>query len=342
MGRGLGGWLSYCARLFGRGTLVLFLAGRAHGAELLWTAPDECPTPAEVERQLAEILETPVAEAAPVLIEIAIRRVPQAGMYQARIRFLTNAENPSPGTERVLEGNTCATAGDAALVAVALALASKPTEAPSPSDENEAFGARKDGPEASTQRIFRSSPAPAPEPDPASTREGAPRAPTRWAVEAGLLGDWGSLPDVGAGAELGLRLSSGHRALRATLLAFPKSSLAVAAPRGGSVALLAASFAGCTGRAAGDFEFVACGGAELGRMEGHGTGVTQPGRGSAWWLAPRGDVSTSWGSADLRVWLRAGVVLPLNRPAFVLDGEAVHQPNTIALRLGAGLEVRLD
>jgi hypothetical protein len=71
--------------------------------------------------------------------------------------------------------------------------------------------------------------------------------------------------------------------------------------------------------------------------------VHNPRLGGSGWQALRVELGGRYEFiAGLGVVLRAGIALPLERRAFVLDDtEALHRPSTVALRALIGLELEL-
>jgi hypothetical protein len=169
-------------------------------------------------------------------------------------------------------------------------------------------------------------------------------------VAAGLLADSGSLPAAGLGLSLSAELRLPRWALRVGgLLLFDQRTAlrragqpAAGAELGlalGSAALCTRAFSGAALLA------LVCGGWELGRIEGSGSGVPQPRRGSALWTAPRLDAQLSWGplAGPVRLWAQLGAAAPLKRDDFFLrDIGSVHRPPVVVGRAGLGLEVSFD
>jgi len=88
-----------------------------------------------------------------------------------------------------------------------------------------------------------------------------------------------------------------------------------------------------------------CGGGELGRLSGTGTGVVEPRTGQRLWAAARlsGDLFWSIPSTSLRLGAQLALVVPLIRDDFVLDGiGSVHRPSSLVGRAGLGLDVAFE
>jgi hypothetical protein len=117
---------------------------------------------------------------------------------------------------------------------------------------------------------------------------------------------------------------------------------------GAKLELLTAGLLGCTlpfGSPTEQLSVSVCAGLELGRLAGIGTGVPEPRRGSALWVAPLVQVAGFWAVPDTA--LRLGVLLtggvPLNRDEFALTGiGTVYRPPNLVGRLSLGLDVAFD
>ena len=84
-----------------------------------------------------------------------------------------------------------------------------------------------------------------------------------------------------------------------------------------------------------------CGGFELGVLRGRSAGVTEPETGAGLWVAPSAEARLSWrvtGSVALVAQL--GLVAPILRPAYVIDGlpGTIHQTSAVTGRGALGLE----
>lgn len=162
-------------------------------------------------------------------------------------------------------------------------------------------------------------------------------------VELSGIADSGTLPAAAMGVQaagrwhLGLATLEGHGAwwpgTSATM--YDRPSI------GGDFHLVAAGMAGCL--AARTVGVSACFGPEIDHMTGKGSGVSQPGTGSASWVgalfALRGEVPiTSW----LSIMLQAGAMVPLQRHEFEIEGVGlVHRPASVAARAGLGFVLDL-
>lgn len=315
----------------------LLTVGEGMCATLVWEAPDPCPTADVLEQRLAESLGGPLDRAAPVVLEVVVEPLADGRGYRAAVR-MSAGEADAP-QKRVLEADSCPELAEATLIVMTLALTSTDTSSPPTVSEPTP---------AKTPPRTR---APGHEPEPteekaraevAISRHGSPLSPqVAWALEAGASMDFGALPERALGIEIGGALSVGRNRLRITGFAFPEQRGTVEGSAGGVFSLLGGSFAGCRSSELRAIGVHACGGLELGRLQGQGTGVSRPREGGAAWLAPRVDLTLTAGSPDLRVFARGGALVPLLRPRFILGDVAVHQADALAFRAGIGIELGL-
>ena len=300
----------------------------AWSAQLLVDAPVACADPASLADEVGNLIGRPLAEVADFDFKIRIARTPR-GRWLLRLETVgqRGGADGSPATRgsREIDGATCAELAEAAAVAIAVSVRSMDAAAVAPV------------------------PAPAPPGPPLPASPSTPPAiaaisraavPWRPAVTVALATDSGTLPGTGPGLELEGNLQ--HGSLRLTLLgAWFESRDMVGAAGAGTFELALGGALGCVAPRVGRWTPLACGGLELGRLAGTGLDVARPETGAAFWRAVRADVG---GTVALRgktaLVLRAGVVVPLARPDFVLDGsEVVYRPSRIAARGTAGVEL---
>jgi hypothetical protein len=156
-----------------------------------------------------------------------------------------------------------------------------------------------------------------------------------------LATDTGALPNTGLGLELEGDLQRGSLRLVALATWFGSQDAVGAGDAGGTFQLALGGALACYAPRLGRWTPLACGGFELGRLAGTGLGVARPETGEALWRAVRADLGvTAALGGNTALLLRAGMAVPLSRPAFVLDGsELVYSPARLAGRLTAGLEL---
>jgi hypothetical protein len=313
----------------------------AYAADLAWTAPGDCATRASAQEQIERLVGRSLAEVEHVDFQVEIAR---SGAREWRVAVRTIARDGGARV-RELTGASCAEVADAAAVAIAMAI-----EASDESDlaQQPPAGdvAADDAPVPPDARARDEAPA-QPAPERTSTAASTPASPDalRFALGAGLMLDHGSLPELAPGAELALSL--GWRALRLTALGefFPNQQTRLSSnpDHGGEFRLALGGLLACGERGFGALAAFGCGGFELGRLSAKGIGVHNPRFGDSGWQALRAELGGRYEFvAGLGVLLRAGIALPLERRAFVLDAtQTVHRPSSAALRALIGLELGL-
>jgi hypothetical protein len=305
----------------------------AGAAELRVTAPDECELEATLRADAERLTGAPISDASGMDFEIEVEN--HGGW---RLRLVTIERTRGTRRVRELRGASCSEVTNAGAVALALAIqqASSPHEEPEPSaDPSIDSTAPLEAP--------GSNPPPPREPQADRARPEQPanteREPASFVLGAGLVVDSSVLPALapGAGVELDVRYAGFRFGAIGTWLA--PEHVDVDAERGGDFQLLAVGLLAC--REVGD-AFVtplACAGYELGSLQGEGTGVTRSKLGAALWQAARLEAGAAARFGSWGVMGRAGIAVPFERRAFVLDGtDLVHRPGGLSLRLYLGLD----
>jgi hypothetical protein len=292
----------------------LSVSARARADELpltlSYSAPPECPT-----------LEA---------VRNAVRRLTakQAKPYSARVvidddqqRF-TARITASDGTERTLVGSSCSEVVEATAVVISLAIS--PSE-PSPSAET-------------TPKPMVSAP-PAP-----SSRAANPARPTvRFKLGAAGVLDLGTLPhlDLGGSARAGVTAQRWSAALDAAYWFLPEQSrLAQNSNFSGDFSWWTVLATGCAAPKTGSPRIELCAGPELGRLTGHGGGVTFTHDASTFRFGFQalGEVHLPLSE---RLRLRAGLgaaLVVVGRRTFQIDGQKLYQPQLFSGRGALGVE----
>jgi hypothetical protein len=245
----------------------------------------------------------------------------------------------APASERRFEGKNCAEVSDAAAVAIAMTLQSSATEstsAPAPESSSEQPSTALLPPTAEAARrndSRRVSP---------SKNQKSPRSVGARFALTGIV-DAGTLPGTGLGAALSAAL--GWHPVRFQLEGglLPARSAETTEGRGGEFALAFGAALVCYERELAGPSALGCLGYELGSLSGEGFGVSEPHLGSVLWQALRAELGVNLRLSD-GFWLpiRAGGAVPLGRREFVLDdGELVHRPSPLVMRVQAGFEASL-
>jgi hypothetical protein len=247
----------------------------------------------------------------------------------------TRRESGAPST-RTLEGKSCNEVTNAAAVVIGLSIrdsvpaaAGAVTETPPP--------AAAENPGDHSEQVAEPSPAVHP-----ASQEPARRLAHELAAVVTLAGilDTASLP----GPALGVALSGGARyagfAFEVQGTALVPQMLELGAGQSAEFNLLAGALFVCLTPGAASLTLLACAGLELGRMSGEGHGVTNPKLGSALWDAVRLDLGGELPlSANWRLSARVGLMLPVSRPEFQLDGQDIYRPAALGFRAGLGVEL---
>jgi len=289
----------------------------------------------------------PLARAAPLRFEVTMEQATSG--HRARIEVTPR------GWRRELAAPDCEELADAVSIAIALALGNAATPS-ADGVESAAHDAAAPAPQLSEPaRTAAAAPGVAHRGDAAArpgedaSRQAPPALAGAFpeaAVSVWMLGDAGSLPSPAAGVGLGIEAAWRRLELRvlATLLFEQEVEVESTLPEraGARLGLWAGSALGCTlpwGERAALRPF-ACLGLEVGRLSGEGTGVSDPLRGGALWLAPQVHAGAAWAIPDSALRLQVALLgaAPLNRDEFTLRGiGAVHQPSPWIGRLSVGV-----
>jgi hypothetical protein len=291
---------------------------------LHWTAPDACPSGAEVLDEVRGMVALSEAGAThAVEASVNVERLSQGG-FRAHI----HSERDGVQGERALMGPSCSALAHAVALVLALSLGADVLAPP---------------PEPPPALSEKPPLAPAP---PAREPEKAPvHAPERWRLTLGgeFVVATGMVPGVGVGA--GPRLGLEYRLLALELRAgmFAPKRVHVPGNAGAEAHFHAGYLAlqGCyqTPRPM-KVGVLGCGGVELAGARGASTGVSEPGSALAFW--PRGFLALG-----LRADLPRALALRLEGqggrawaiPRFAVKGQGgVYEPETYAFRLLLGLD----
>jgi hypothetical protein len=320
----------------------------AGAAELSAGGPAPCPDAAELRFRVERALGMPLERAAPLHFDVHFER--SARSFVAQLRVDANAASPAP-KQRRLEATKCSELADAVSVAIALALgAGEPASDPAWQPAPPAVVAPVAEVPAVASALDTSSATPAARDAPVANAE---LEHARWLPELSLavLLDSGSLPAPSWGLALGAALRTERFAVRAlgTLLFDQHAKLATGPAAAGadlglalgSLSLCAAPFGSLQTR----FAAALCGGWELGRLSGLGTGVDSPHQRAELWSAPRVDAELSWQAPGtlLRFAAQLTLAAPLQRDDFVLGGVGtIYRPPGAVARFAAAVELGFD
>jgi hypothetical protein len=307
----------------------LVFVGRARAAQLTVADGEGCVDANAIAEQAGELLGQPLGAVTGVDFAIALTRSP-SGEWKLRL----DTVDPNDGRRsRELAAASCAELGDAAAVAIAITVRARAEAAelaaPAPPREAPPTVAPPAPPPAAPLPVVARPPAP------------PPPAPPTFAGGLGAVVDAGALPNPAVGVELGVSLR--HRRVRLTLAgtALAPQETHTTGDAGGEFRLYFGSLEACLPQPIGRLTLLGCAAFELGRLSGEGTGIARPRLGDARWQAARADLGLSIPVLPrVAVTARGGVVMPLSRPQFVVDGATVvHRPGSFSARIALGVEL---
>lgn len=288
------------------------------GVDIVWSAPSECPTSAELRRRVTA-------------------RVPGDAIVHARgrvehladhFRLALDIETRSSRGDRTIEAPTCDALASSAAVVIAMSVA---PPAPDPAPASAAAPAPARASASAPDRVL--------EPPPRSEE-----ARARFLIRGHLIGDTGTLPStaIGGGLAFGVRIVSGLVVeAGANLFASQDGTVGGTPERGASFTLLAAGARACwalTRR----IEIAPCLGVEVERLSATGFGAARVAEASSLTWSPEVALALRLPIAG-PIALRAGLgaILPMSRQSFVINAAGtVHRPEVVAFRAWAGPEVR--
>ena len=306
-------------------------ASIAEAAQLSVDAPESCLDPSTLADEVGDLIGKPLGFVADVDFRVRIAETPKR-RWRLRLEMVDRRAEGGDGPpairgSREIEGATCAELAEAASVAIAGAVRSIIPDTAAPEAGRPATPAVTSPPIAG---------------EPASLAR--PVRPTPFwypAVALALATDSGALPKTGLGVDLEGDFQRGSLRLIALATWFGSQDAIGAGEAGGTFQLALGGMLACYAPRWGRWTPLACGGFEVGRLAGTGTGVARPETGDALWRAARADLGVAAAlGGNTALVLRAGMAVPLSRPEFVLDGsELVYRPGGLAGRLTAGLEL---
>lgn len=319
---------------------------RAHadeGVDVAWSAPDGCPSSADLQRRVSTRLPD----------DAAVRARGRVEKRGGRYRLALDIATASSRGERALEASTCEALASSAAVVIAMSVA--PASA---RDDEAATAAAASATTAGSTATSTAPPAAAPAPAPApvaapavtpSPDRGAASSPRsggrtpRFAVRAHVAGDAGLLPAaaVGGGIAAGMVVVRDLSLEVGADLYAPQDGTVSGAPaRGASFQLFAASARACWTLTRG-IEIAPCAGVEVVRIAGSGFGALEVADAESLTWGPEALLTARIPVAGpLSVRLGLGAFVPMSRQSFVINATGtVHQPGAVALRTWLGPEV---
>lgn len=338
--RKLGG-IAVAVSLASMVSLVPLRADADEGVDVAWTAPDECPSSAELRRRITTRVPG----------DAAVRARGRVEKHGGRYRLALDIASASSRGERALEASTCEALASSAAVVIAMSVAPAPSRDDQAAATTTASAAPSAPAAASPPAAPATSTATTTAPPSAradrSNASASPRAGERrshFLVRAQVAGDAGLLPSAAVGGGLAV----GVIALRdltveasASLFGSQDGTVSGTPARGASFNLVSAAARACWTLTRG-IELAPCVGFELARISASGFGAATVSDAASVTWGPEALVAARIPVAGpLSVRVGVGGFAPMSRQSFVINAAGtVHQPAFVALRTFLGPEVR--
>lgn len=288
---------------------------------LVFDAPEECPRENEFRDVLERHLEanSQLDEAFTLTVRIT-RENDESNAFVLELNLQSQMEEG----RRRLVSRDCAALVDAAVVVVALAL--------EPNFEEHTEELTEEHTEQEEPPVETS----------------PPRSPDR--SRAIRLSGWivarlsvGALPAPAAGVSTGLALDYSRLRVELGFLWYPSSQgyISGSDEAGGDFSVFSAEARICVDTFYRALTLMFCGGLEAGQTRAVGFGVSQPGEGSALWIAPEVSALFIWRPVSVfALRLDAALLVPTRRTVFFIEGVGdVYQVAPVAGRFGLGFEI---
>jgi hypothetical protein len=300
-------------------------------AQLAWDAPDECPSAQGVLERLTDLLgQTPAAWSRYERVSVSMQRDTRSGWL-----LLLTLERGDDSQQRTLSAPRCEELGNAAAVALAIALG--------------------DDEQADAAQIEWEQPAPATAPQPASERDDPararlpePRASAGVQIVTGAEGVLDVLAlgkaTFGVGVHAGVHSARFGAGLYGLLLPGRSEPVGDGVSQRVDFALLAGGVRACyrvlSGRAHAD----TCGAFELGSLSADARGLVAASDSRDLWLATGLGVDLGWDlTPALALSARAEGLVPLVTESYVVnESETVTTTPDVTLRAALGLAVQFQ
>jgi len=312
-----------CAALVAWGVMSVAPDARADATDLVWEAPEGCPTESDLERSVARLRAGRASPTRPVQARGRVRREPGG---PARLRLSISTADAD--TERELEADACEELLDAAALLIVLAAE---TAAQVPASTLAA-------PRAPAEQS--SSPEPRRDAEP---KTAAPEA-SPLGLDVRVFGamDAAALPRPAPGLGAGASVALGPVRAEAYGAYFPdQTRLVEEAGAGADVSFVLAAARVCWVPLRRRVDLAACLGGEAGVLRAQAFGVSDPSGGSATWLAPQiAGVGRLHLSPIVASLLSVELAVPVAKERFVLVGVGdVHGAPDLTARVALGFEI---
>jgi hypothetical protein len=310
-------------------------AGPPH---ITWQAPRGCPDAEVVAQRLADALEGAPAElGAGWQVHGRITGGADAPWQLLLTLLAPDAGSAARANRRVLSAKQCDDLGDAAAVAIAIALGDAAAQAAPATDGAGAAAPTQLAPVASTPvaaATFDTQPATAP------SRAGGSHVPRRLAIAADLVLDSATLGGLAGGAAVEVQGWLARFGLGLYGVWLPPRALAIGAGQHADFSLLAGGLRACYAVPADWLSVAACVGGEVGALDAHAEGLRAGQDPHDLWLAPvLGVLLGGKLSEALGLHSRVELVLPTRRQEYRVDLEqAIHRVPEATLRWSLGID----
>ena len=312
----------------------------AQELELMWTAPTECPQAAAAEARVRRLVGTDAAGS--VAASVSVRQLGE-NRWSATLAL--------GDTTRVLEGESCDSVADAAVVILAMAIdpEAAPEAPPAPATEQSAAEAPAAESPAGPVAAARPPPPPASarasgnEHVAAATTDIAPVPPPAaelapWGASLRGFGEWGMLPAPSVGGVVAVHAAWSGRYLAelSALGLLPREEVVEGGTSGGEFSWFGLQLTACRVLARPAF---VCGGFEAGRLSGTGFGAREVRTQHTFWAAPGVELAFAPAlGSSFAFEASAGLFIALRKPEFAVDGVGVvHQPGPVSGRVELGI-----
>lgn len=301
------------------GCLTTSAAGAVDAPErvsLRWDAPDACPDDSELVHAVEEFLGQPLSASREQQLSVSITVLDTPGSFAATLTFTS----PQGTQKRFLEHPLCEKLTEG--VALLAALAIDPERVKARQAAVEASNSEPPPEPAVAKAPPASSSPPAPPappvvcPEPVQSRPLEPTSQGTLNVAA-FLGV-GTLPGAtpGVAAEVGWRLRQLRAAVVGRWWSSGSADVPSAAPRSIELSLATVGLRGCVLPAVGAWSWLACAGADVGRMAGSGQGVDNARTQRALFSSAEASVAFAYTRSDFAPFVGLGASLALTRPRF--------------------------
>jgi hypothetical protein len=329
--------------------------------ELEWTAPEGCPTRADVLARVLSLLASKEAKGGRADTRAIVRGVVTRSGGETLLRLETRvtrapqsagaaSSGTLPGT-RHLAGATCDEVTAAGTLVIALAIDPDATGgnaagAPATEATSTPESSPPEPPPAASAATLPVAVEPTPSGERGVVPSEEPRGTRAYAV-AGALLDVGTLP----GPALGFRAGAGLSLARVRVelgvgYLLPRFAQADDSSGGAHVSLFAGHVRGCYGLVPGRISVEGCLGTEVGALIAGGDGFDRTMTVASPWLAVEASTGIAFAIAEgLSLGASAGALVPFGRST-IRSAESrqdartyteLHQPSPVSFRLGLGL-----